>query len=157
MNGFVLAEQGHLAMPLAPVSISGGKTGACFHMKQHNHASIIIPIGVSAAAPTSIVVKQCTDSSGAGATAIPFNYYAMTTAAGDTLGARTAATASGITSVSANDGIFYVIELDSAELADGSPYVQVVIADSGNTTYAAILVVLSGGRDQRAQSSTVIT
>lgn len=157
MIGFNVSEAGHIVQVLAPINISGGKTGQAFSMKSFDHASIIIAIGVSAAAPTAILISQCTNASGAGATAIGFNYYACATAGGDVLGSVNVATAAGITSISANDGIFYTIELDSTVLADGFPYVQVSITDSGNTTIAAIIAILSAGRNQYGGSPTQIT
>ena len=64
MKGFVLAEEGHVVQALAPVDISGGKTGQAFSMKKYQHASIIVPVGVSAAAFTKILVNECDDKDG---------------------------------------------------------------------------------------------
>lgn len=156
MKGFVLAEEGHVVQAIAPVDITGGKTGQAFSMKKYQHASIIVLVGVSAAAFTKIIVNQCTDAAGDGATAIPFYIYKAETAAGDVLGARTAVAAAGYTP-SANDGIFYVIELDAAELADGSPYVQVQLTNGVNSVIGACIAILSGARFAETQSPTEIT
>jgi hypothetical protein len=124
MKGAVLAEQGHFVNILAPVDVTGGKTAQAFSLKNHAHASILIQIGVSAAAFTKILVNQCTDNTGANPVAIPFSIYKQETAGCRTMcSARARRSAAGYTP-SANDGIFYVIELDASELADGSPYVQ---------------------------------
>lgn len=156
MKGFVIAEEGHVVMPVAPVDITGGVTGQAFAMKNYQHASIFVPIGVSAAAFTKIILNACTDASGSNPTAIPFNIYKQETAGAshDVLGARTAVTSAGYTP-SANDGIFYVIELDGAELPDGSPYVQVQLTNGANSVIAAVLAVLSGARFGETQSDTV--
>jgi hypothetical protein len=155
MKGFVIAEQGHVVMPVAPVDFTGGVTGQAFSMKKYQHASILVLIGVSAAAFTKILVNQCTDGSGSNPVAIPFSIYKQETAGAshDVLGARAAVTAAGYTP-SANDGIFYVIELDATELADGSPYVQVQCTNGSNSVIAAIAVVLSGARYAETQSPT---
>jgi hypothetical protein len=156
MKGFVLSEQGHVVNVLAPVDITGGVTGQRFSMANYQHASIIFQIGVSAAAFTKIFLKQCTSSGGAGATAIPFSIYKQETAgaSNDVLGARTAVTSAGYTPA-ATDGIFYVIELDANELADGSPWVELSATNGSNSVIASAVAVLSGARYAEAQSPTI--
>lgn len=155
MRGFNIAEQGHIVQITAPVDVTGGATGQCFGMAKYHHASIIVAIGASAAAFTAIIVKQCTASDGTGATAIPFSIYKQETAGAshDVLGARTAVAAAGY-APSANDAIFYVIELDASELADGSPWVQVVLTNGTNSVIAGIFAVLSGPRYANTQAPT---
>ena len=88
MKGFVLSQEGHVVQALAPVSTSGGKTAHAFSMENYQHASIIISRGVQAAQSTSIVVNACSDASGDGATAIPFNVFKAESANVDVLGAK---------------------------------------------------------------------
>lgn len=155
MKGFNCAEMGHVVNVLPPVDISGGKTGDIFQMENWSHASIIIQIGVSAAAFTKILLYECTDASATGATAIAFNYYAETTAAGDTLAARAAATTAGVTP-SANDNIMYIIELDASELSDGYEWVQLSLTNTTNSVLASAVAILSGGRYQEDITATAI-
>jgi hypothetical protein len=157
MKGFVISEQGHVVQVTAPVDVTGGVTGQAFSMKKYQHASILVLIGVSAAAFTKIIVNQATDASGSNPVAIPFSIYKQETAGAnhDVLGARTAVLAAGYTP-SANDGIFYVIELDANELADGSPYVQVQLTNGSNSVIAAIVAILSGSRYAETQSPTEV-
>jgi hypothetical protein len=147
MKGFVIAEEGHVVNILAPVDITGGVTAQRFSMTLYRHASILIQVGVSAAAFTDIVLKQCQKSDGTGAVAIPFSIYAQETAGAshDVLGARTAVTAAGY-HPSANDGIFYVIELDASELSDGYPWVELSFTNGANSVIASAVAVLSGVR-----------
>ena len=156
MKGFVLSEEGHVVQLVAPVDITGGVTAQRFSMKNYQHASILVQIGVSAAAFTKIILKQCTDNAGSGATAIPFSIYKQETAgaSNDVLGARTAVTSAGYTPA-ATDGIFYVIELDAAELADGSPWVELDLTNGSNSVIASAVAVLSGARYAETQSPTV--
>lgn len=162
MIGFPIAEAGHVVNVLAPVSISGGKTGQAFSMKGWDHASIVVSIGVQAAQSTAILVKACTSAAGAGATAIPFYVYKQETAGvgNDVLGSRVAVTSAGF-QPSANSGIFYVIEIDSAELqsalGDGSPYIQVSVTDGGNANFWSIVAILSAGRNSFVGSQTATT
>lgn len=155
MRGITLAEETHVVNVLPPVDITGGKTGDVFTMKAHAHATLLVQVGVSAAAFTKILVNACSDFAGADAEAIPFAYYAEETAAGDTLGTRQAATAAGVTP-SANDNIFYVIELDAAELPEGKPFVQLQLTNGANSVIASAVAVLSGARYAGEASATAI-
>jgi hypothetical protein len=162
MKGFVVAEEGHIVNILPPVDITGGKKSQAFSMANYQHATILLQVGVSAAAWTSIIVKAGSATAAIGAdvanaTAIPFKMYKQETAGADkdVLGAPVFETASGETSVSANDGIFYVIEIDANELPDGKPYVQLVLANGANSVIASAVAVLSGARYAEQASPTV--
>jgi hypothetical protein len=156
MQGFNIAEMGHVVNVLPPKDVSGGATGDRFKMTNYAHASILVTFGVTVAGSPTILVKECTAASGGTATAIAFNYYAETTAAGDTLGAKTAATSAGI-SASPNNSIMYLIELDARELSDGSEWVEASITDlSTSSNLASIVAILSGSRYAETQSPTAI-
>ena len=147
--------EGHFVLGVAPVDIdAGAQTSDAFSMENWSHATIIIALGVTGAAST-VTVKENTAADGSGATAIAFNYYGEATAAGDTLGARTSASASGFATAT-TDGIFYVIELSAEELSDGYPWGTVHMSDPGAATFASINVVLSGGRYQEVEGATAI-
>jgi len=158
MKGFVTSEMGHVVNILAPVDITGGKTAQAFAVKNYQHVSIILQIGVSAAAFTAILVNQCTAANGTGAAAIPFFIYKQETAGAgnDVLSARTAVTSARF-APSANDGIFYVIEIDASELSDGFPYIQLQLTNGANSVIASAVAVLSGARFAETQSPTVTT
>ena len=155
MQGFNIAEMGHIVNILPPVDISGGAAGDIFSMKNYGHATIIVQVGVSAAAFTKIIINECTDFAASGATAIAYNVYKEETAAGDTLGARTAVTTAGLTP-SANDNIMYVIEIDAADLSDGYEYIQLSLTNGVNSVIASAIAILSGARYGGAESSTAI-
>ena len=153
--GFFVAQEGHVVNIAPPIDLNdAAKTCDAFSMANYDHASIIIQLGVTGAAST-VTVEECTSAAGAGATAIAFNYYAETTDSGDTLSAVTAATSAGF-DTSANDNVFYVIELDAADLSDGSPWVRVQFSDPGAATLGSAVAILSGGRYQNDQNATAI-
>jgi hypothetical protein len=163
MKGLVLAEQVHLVNVLAPVDITGGKTSQAVNTANYQHVTFVVQIGVSAAAFTKILVEQCTDAAGSNPVAIPFAIYKQETAgaSNDVLGARTAVTSAGYTP-SAADGIFYVIEIDAAELlgADNGTegkYLQLHLTNGSNSVIASALAILSGARFAETQSPTVCT
>ena len=64
MKGFVVGQESHVVLALAPVNLSGGKTAQAFSLKRYQHASILVMLGAQAAQLTSIVVNACTDASG---------------------------------------------------------------------------------------------
>lgn len=155
MQGITLAQQGHFVNVIPPIDGSGGVTGDRFKMTLDGHVTLVVQVGVSAAAPT-ITLKECTAATGGTATAIAFDYFAETTALGDTLGALTAATSAGVTA-STNDNIFYVIELDARELSDGSPWLELTVnPGSGNSCLISALAILTGSRFQNDQNATRI-
>lgn len=155
MKGFVAAEMGHIVNVLPPKDINGGAVGDRFTMKNHAHASIIVQVGVSAAAFTKIIVNACTADTGGTSTAIGFKLAAEETAAGDTLGDFENVAAAGKTPAAA-DNIFYVIELDASELPDGKPWVEVVLTNGSNSVIASVVAVLSGARYQGENTATAI-
>lgn len=155
MQGITLAEQGHFVNVLPPQDAAGGVTGDRFKMENYGHATIYISIGSSAAAPT-ITLNEATAATSGSTTAIAFDYYAETTSAGDTLGARTAATTSGITA-SGNDNIMYVIEIDARALTDGYPWLELVVTqDSADSCLVSAVAILTGGRYQNDQNATAL-
>ncbi len=155
MERFYSAQDGHHVQLVQPKDITGGVTSPAFSTKLYAHVSILIALGVSAAAPTEIFLKACTDANGDGATPIPFDLFAAETAGLDQLSARIAVPATGY-APSANDNIFYVIEIDTAQLPQGFPYLQVQITNGANSVLATIHAILSGSRYGQDQSPTVL-
>ena len=156
MQGFNIAEQGHVVNILPPVDINGGANGDIFSMRNYGHVTIIVQVGVSAAAFTKIIVNECSDFAGSNAVAIAHRLYSEETAAGDTLGPAEAIAAAGKTP-SANDNIFYVIEVDARELSDGKQFVQLSLTNaSGNSVIASAVAILSGARHGAPESATEI-
>ena len=154
MKGFVLAEAGHVVQALAAVDVNGGVSTDVWSMANYGHASIIIGLGVTGAAST-VTLEECDDFTPTLSPAIAFSYYAETTAAGDTLGTRTAATTAGF-ATSTNDGVFYVIEIDASQMSDGSPNLRLSFSNPGAATFVSVLVVLSGSRSAQEASATAI-
>jgi hypothetical protein len=154
---FYLAQEGHVVNALPPVDVDGGWTSDYFNMKNYSHASIILQFGVTEGAVSAIKLKAASDAGGTGAETVAFSYFAETAAAGDTLGAKTAAAADTGIVPPATDNIMYVIEIDAAELPDDKPWLAFEVTNgSGNTVLMSGVAVLSGGRYKSDQSATVI-
>ncbi len=158
MKGINLAQQAHVASVVAPVDFTGGKTGRWLSLALYEHITFIIPIGVSAAAPTKIIVQGATDKNGTNGTAIAFDLYTAETTTVDLLAAKQRIAAAGYTP-SAVDDIFYVIELDAsdvvAQLGETFKYVTVQVTNGVNSVIAAVLAIASGARYQDDQSPTI--
>lgn len=158
MRGIELAQQCHVAVALAPVDVTGGKTSRWLALKNYEHITFIYAQGVAAAPVTSIVVKAATDKNGAGAVAIPFRVYKAETTTVDLASAKTAIAAAGFAPANASD-IFEIIEVDAAEAiaaaGEGFPYIGIVIANGANSVIGTIIAVLSGARYGGDQSPSV--
>jgi hypothetical protein len=176
MYGFNVSEAGHVAVILPPVSILGGSglINPAFSMKNYKHASILIASGAEPTQDTAtITVSLCSTAAGAGAVAIPFNYYfqAAGGAGNDVLSAIQNATAAGITLAVGDwppNGLI-VIEIDANELESASvggalagslgvdSYIGLTINCPAAVDMACVMVVLSGARFQNVSSPTVTT
>ena len=155
MKSTTIAEEGHIVSILPPVDINGGAVESDYFGTQNaDHVSIVLTLGVTGAAST-ITLFESDDAAGTTETAIAFDYYAEETAAGDTLGARTAATTSGF-ATSTNDGIIYVIEVDAAQLTEGYPYLVLKLSNPAVATLASAVAVLSGNRYSGTDHPTAI-
>lgn len=154
MKGINVAEQLHVVNILPPQDVAAGVSSDVFSMKNFSHATIIVTAGSTNADAGNITVEECDDLV---PTLSPdlaaFNYYAETTAAGDTLGARTSGAA---IDVSGNDNITYVIEIDAAELSAGYDCLRISWSACGGATYGSAVVILSGARYGGDQSATAI-
>lgn len=155
MSRRVIAEQDHVINILPPESITGATDSDVFSMRDASHVTIIATCGATNADAGNITIEECDDFSPSNDTQIPFSYYAEETAAGDTLGSRTAAGASTGINVSANDGITYVIEIDAEELSEGFPNLYLRWSSPGGATLVSAVAILSGlahqGEGQRTQ------
>lgn len=144
-RGLTIAEELHIVNLIPPIDLTGGKAGDVFSMKNFRRASIIITIGVSAAAFTKILLNACDDFAGTNPVAQPFTLYKEETSLGDTLSGKEAVLATGYTP-SANDGIMYVIELDAGALPDDKPFVQLSLTNTANAVIGSAIAILSGAR-----------
>ena len=159
MKGINIAEQLHVVNILPPIDVdtaSGLAHSEIFSMKDYAHVSIFVQIGVGPADGGNITVEECDDFTPANDTPIDFYYYAEATALGDTLGARTLAEAATGIDVSANDNIFYVIEIDAAQLSEGYPNLCIKWSNPGGSLIASALAILSGAKYSQDQSPTEI-
>lgn len=155
MKGITVAQQCHVVNILPPIDITGGVDSDVFSLKNHAHASIIVQVGVSAAAFTKIILQACDDFTPSNTTDLAFSLYSEETAAGDTLAAVEAVASTGKTP-SANDTIMYVIEVDASELPAGKPNLRLHLTNGSNSVIASAIAILSGERFSGDTNATAI-
>lgn len=155
MQGIVLAQEAHIVNILPPVDITGGKTGVRFSMAKYGHATIIVQVGVSAAAWTKIILRECNAASAGTATDIAYDLYVEETDAGDTLSAKESVAATGRTP-SANNNVMYIIELDGRHLSDGYKWVELALTNGSNSVIGSAIAILTGPRYSSDQGATTI-
>lgn len=154
-KGICIAEECHVVNILPPQDVAAGVSSDVFSMKNFTHCTIIVQAGSTDADAGNVTVEQCDDFTPSNHPDLAaFSYYAETTAAGDTLGARTSAA---LIDVSANNNITYVIEIDAAELTVGT-YDKLRISWSacGGATVGSAVAILSGARYAGDQNATAI-
>lgn len=166
MNGFNVSEAGHVIEVISPQSIGGGIIGQAFSMKNAEHVSIIISLGVcGATAPTiTLAATQTSSASPATSTPIPFRAYLNQNLPGssgtnnDILSPPTYYTTAGFTFPVANNQ-YAVIELDAAELDflgggdsnqinPSQPYLNLIVTSAAVNTLLSAVAILSGVRFQ---------
>jgi hypothetical protein len=178
MQGMNIAEGCHVAQLLPPQNITGQSSAApinpAFSMKGYKHATILILLGAEASQlATTLLVYLCSSAAGAGATAIPFNCYFQSSggAGNDVLSSIQNVAASGLVLSAANapaNGLI-VIEIDANELQSGAvggvlagslgvdAYVGIGLGSAAANNFAAVVAILSGGRNAFAGTPTATT
>lgn len=137
-------EEAHVVNGLPPINATGGKSSDVVSLKNYRGANFLWQIGVSAAAPTKILVYACDNAAGANPVAIPFKIYKVETAADDVWGAATDVTAAGYTP-SANDNIMYGIYVDAQALASlGKGWIYSQLTNGTNSVIASCAIILTG-------------
>lgn len=156
-KGINLAHDTHIAVYRYPVDLDSSQQSAqdtdWLNFGKHSHVSIIIALGVTGAAAV-VKLQASADAVGTSPTDLAFNVYKEETDGVDILGARVAVASTGLTCSTANN-IFYVIEMDAAELPEGKPFLGVHIADPAAATIGCVIAVFSGPRYGGPESATL--
>lgn len=178
MQGLNLSEAAHITQLLPPQNISGRSSAApinpAFSLNNYKHATILVLLGAEASQlATTLLVFICSSAAGAGATAIPFNYYFQSVggAGNDVLSSIQNAPSTGLLLSATNapaNGLL-VIEIDANELQAGSvggvlagsvgvdSYCGVGLGSAAANNFAAVACILTGPRDAFVSSPSVTT
>ena len=143
MSRMVLSQEAHIVSIIPPQGSSGATIDSdVFSMKDASHVTIILTVGAQAGA-ASFTVVECDDFVPNNTTAIGYREAKEVTTGGDTLAALTAIASTG-TATAATSNTMYVIEIDSEDMSEDYPNLQLKLADLDNTTYVSAVAILTG-------------
>lgn len=155
-----LAETCHFVNLLPPVDNSTNPVVLpVFDIEGYSHVTIIIQMGATHSDAGYFTLEQCNALSPTVHPDFAFQYYAEETDAGDVLDATptrvTAATGIDLAPAGVNN-IMYVIEVDASELTSGYHHLRGNFSAAGGANLCSCIAILSGARDARPASPTVL-
>jgi hypothetical protein len=116
-----------------------------FNAGLYDAIAFLLSEGVGGTGTATLTVEACTDNAGAGAETIPFRYRVYSSGA---WGAWASAVAAGYLTI-AGASKQVVIEVLSAELPAGKPWVRLQVTETVNSPVdAGVTAILSSGRYQ---------
>ena len=157
-KAFNIAEEGHVAIGLYPISANGLSTLDAINMEGYSHLSAIIVTGAANGADLVVTAYEATNNAAGSAAVIPFRYYQETTASTDILGAAVLNSTTALTfgnSAVANQ--MAVVEIDASDLSDGFNWVNLTLNAAATTTPTCVVYVLPGSRYAGPESPTVLS
>ena len=123
--------------------------------KLYGHVTFLLHQGVGATGTVKLEVEECTAADGTGNTAIAYKYKVA--ANPDTWGDLTAVAAAGYTTVAGSNQMV-AIEIDAAELSDGSPFVRVQCTEVVDSPCdGGMIAIMSKPRHSSATMPTAVS
>ena len=155
-----LAETCHFVNLLPPVDNSTNPVVLpVIDVEGYSHVTIIIQMGATHSDAGFFTLEQCNALSPTVHPDFAFQYYAEETDAGDVLDAAptrvTAATGIDLAPAGANN-LMYVVEVETSELTSGYHHLRGNFSAAGGANLCSCLAILSGARDARPASPTVL-
>jgi hypothetical protein len=113
------------------------------NLKYYRRATFLVVEAAGGTGTVKIEVEECTSKAGAGNNAIAFKYRLLSD--GDQ-GALTASAATGYTTTAGANKLI-AVEVDAADLADGSPYCRLQLTEVADSPcLAGVICILSEPR-----------
>lgn len=156
--GSVFSQHNQIVMALAPDAdlYDGDPATDIINTKLYDHVTFVVQEGVGGTGTATITVEECDDVTPTNSTAIAFVYRITAAAGGDTFGALTAATSAGYATI-AGAAKMIVIEVPAAGLADGFPFVRLVLTELVDSPVdAGVIAICSKARYSGAIMPTAI-
>lgn len=155
-----LAETCHFVNLLPPVDNSTNPVVLpVIDVEGYSHVTIIIQMGATHSDAGFFTLEQCNALSPSVHPDFAFQYYAEETDAGDVLDAAptrvTAATGIDMAPGGVNN-IMYVVEVETSELTSGYHHLRGNFSAAGGANLCSCIAILSGARDARPASPTVL-
>lgn len=150
-----LAETCHFVNLMPPQSYTEAQVLPVFDLEGYSHVTIIIQLGATDADAGNFTLEQCNALSPTVHPDLTFRYYSEETASGDVLDPQTSASSIDLAPAGVND-IMYVVEVDASELTSGYHHLRANLSVPNGAQLGSVLAILSGARDARAASPTVL-
>lgn len=155
MSKFFAGEEVHVVPLLAPVDAAAvAKSSDVIGVKEYQGIQFLVEFGVITGDTCVVTVLECDDTTPSNSTAIAFKYRKSAAVGSDSMGALTAATASGVSMTASDDGKALLIDVDPAALSSGRPYLMVTATPGGSMT-VCLLAMQAILRPRYAQASQV--
>jgi len=134
MGKMNLAQDIHIVPLVAAAQYDSTQTPGHINMKQYEKVEFLIQLGAIAGDSFTITVQQSAVTAGSTATAIAARYRLTAAAGTDTMGATTALTTSGFTTLNGtHENMLLIIDVDSQDLTTADkPYVGLLMTDTGS-------------------------
>lgn len=146
-------DENHVVPVLAPVDTASSAVQTdIVGLKEYHQVRFLVQFGVITGDSVVVTVEECDDTTPTNNTAIAFSYRLSSAVGTDSLGDRATATTSGYTVTASDDGKMLIIDVDSAQLSSGYPYVRVV-ATPGGSMSVCLLNAVAVLRPRYAQAS----
>ena len=154
-----LAQDIHIVPLTAPEQLSATFTPSFINMALYEKVEFIITLGAIAGDSFVITLNQSAAAAGSGVTAIA-GHYRLTAAAGtDTMGATTALTTSGFTTLNGtHENMTLIIDVNSQDMTtESKKYVGLVCTDSGSADVFIAVTALCWPKYPKETNSLAIT
>ncbi len=159
MGKLNLAQDIHIVPLLAPAQYTTTQTTGHINMKLYEKVEFIVTLGAIAGDAFVITLTQSAVTAGSSSTAIAA-YYRLTAAAGtDTMGATTALTTSGFTTINGtHENMVVIIDADSSLMSTAStPYLGLTITDNATADVFMSVVALCWPKYPSETNSAALT
>ena len=159
MGKMNVAQNIHVVPITAPNQASATFVAPHINMKEYEKVEFIVSLGAIAGDAFVITLTQSAATAGSTSTAIAARYRLSAAAGTDTLGATTALTTSGFTTINGtHENMVLVIDVDSSDLTTASkPYVGLTVTDNATADVFIGIVALCWPKYPKETNANALT
>ena len=159
MGKMNVAQNIHVVPLLAPAQYTTTQTPGHINMKQYEKVEFIVTLGAIAGDAFVITVTQSAVTAGSTSTAIAARYRLTAAAGTDTMGAVTALSTSGFTTINGtHENMALAIDVDSSDLTTADkPYVGLTITDNATADVFMSVVALCWPKYPKKTNANALT
>ncbi len=159
MGKMNVAQDIHIVPLTAPYQSTDTFTPKFISMKLYEKVEFIVSLGAIAGDAFVITANQSAAAAGSGVTAIAARYRLTAAAGTDTMGATTALTTSGFTTINGtHENMLLIIDIDSSDMTtEDKPYAGLVITDNATADVFIGVVALCWPKYPKETNAGAIT